>query len=59
MRTESQIQRLFFCPQSQECGHLWGVWLHVHEGRHFLYFLGMSGATWDNISLAVSDDGVS
>jgi hypothetical protein len=63
--TESQpeirAQRIFYTPAVEKTGYMWDVWVHHHEGKYYLYYLSGSqdGRGFDNISLAISEDGVS
>ncbi len=61
--TKAPLQRIFFTPDPAKSGYLWDVWRTVHEGKYHLCYLagkdGKPGRAFDNISLAVSDDGVS
>jgi len=58
--TSPPTQPLFFTPDPTKTGYLWDVWLTVHEGRYYLYYLASKepGRAFDNIGLALSDDGV-
>jgi hypothetical protein len=57
---EIRAQRIFYTPTVEKTGYMWDVWVHYHEGKYFLYYLSGSedGRGFDNISLAVSEDGV-
>jgi hypothetical protein len=37
---------------------MWDTWLTFHDGTYYLYYLANAGQNWNNISLAVSTDGV-
>ena len=54
-------QRIFYTPTVEKTGYMWDVWVHHHQGRYYLYYLSGSqdGRGFDNISLAISEDGVS
>ena len=60
---EAQAQRMFYRPNPEITGHMWDVWLQVHEGKYYLYYLASSKdcvkPAFDSTSLAVSEDGVS
>ena len=57
-------QSLFYKAQDEETGNMWDVWLYHHEGTYYLYYLANAGVRvgrgqpWNNISLAISPDGV-
>lgn len=53
-------QSLFFTPDPAKTGYLWDVWLQIHQGRYYLYYLASKepGRAFDNIGLAISEDGV-
>jgi len=58
--TPAPEQRIFYTPTVEKTGYMWDVWVHHHEGRYYLYYLSGSqdGRGFDNISLAISEDGV-
>jgi hypothetical protein len=51
---------MFYKPRSSETGMMWDTWLYWHEGTYFLFYLAKSKPEerWDNVSLAISDNGV-
>ena len=50
---------IFYIPKNQETGTMWDTWLYWHEGSYTLYYLAKSEcSSWDNISLAISPDGL-
>jgi hypothetical protein len=57
----AEEQRIFYTPTVEKTGYMWDVWVHHHEGKYYLYYLSGSkdGRGFDNISLAISEDGVS
>jgi len=59
-RSITEPQRIFYSPTVEKTGYMWDVWVHHHEGRYYLYYLSGSqdGRGFDNISLAISEDGV-
>lgn len=61
LAADPQTQRIFFTPSPDKSGYLWDVWLTIHEGKYYLHYLAGKepGRAFDNISLAISDDGVS
>ena len=52
------VQTMFYKPNSRKSGRMWDTWLHLHEGTYYLYYLANAGRRWDNVSMAVSCDGV-
>lgn len=57
----SDGQRMFYMPDPARSGYLWDVWVHQHQGRYYLYYIGSLGQdsrAGDNISLAISEDGI-
>jgi hypothetical protein len=58
--SRTEAQRIFYTPTVEKTGYMWDVWVHHHEGKYFLYYLSGSkdGRGFDNISLAVSGDGI-
>jgi hypothetical protein len=55
---KESLMSIFFIPKKRETGTMWDTWLYWHEGSYYLYYLAKSGPTWDNISLAISPDGL-
>jgi hypothetical protein len=49
---------MFFRPKRAETGEMWDTWLYWHTGTYYLYYLARSGEKWDNISMAISKNGV-
>ena len=49
---------IFYIPKKQETGTMWDTWVYWYEGSYYLYYLAKSGPKWDNISLAISTDGL-
>ena len=49
---------MFYKPNSRKSGRMWDTWLYLHEGTYYLYYLANAGPRWDNVSMAVSSDGV-
>ena len=56
--TYPENQLLFYKALDRGTGNMWDTWLYLHEGMYYLYYLGNGGASWDNISMARSPDGV-
>jgi hypothetical protein len=52
------VQTMFFKPNSRKSGRMWDTWLYLQEGTYYLYYLANAGRRWDNVSMAVSSDGV-
>jgi len=52
------VQTMFYRPNSRKSGRMWDTWLYLHEGTYYLYYLANAGRRWDNVSMAVSSDGV-
>ncbi len=52
------VQTMFYKPNSRKSGRMWDTWLYLHQGTYYLYYLANSGPRWDNVSMAVSSDGV-
>ena len=52
------VQTMFYKANSPESGRMWDTWLYLHEGTYYLYYLANAGKRWDNVSMAVSSDGV-
>jgi hypothetical protein len=53
------VQSMFYKARSPRTGNMWDTWMCFHEGTYYLYYLGISGNDlWDNVSMAVSPDGV-
>lgn len=53
------VQSMFYKARSPQTGNMWDTWMCFHEGTYYLYYLGISGNDlWDNVSMAVSPDGV-
>ena len=53
------VQSMFYKARSPQTGNMWDTWMYFHEGTYYLYYLGISGNDlWDNVSMAVSPDGV-
>ena len=52
------VQTMFYKANSRKTGRMWDTWLYLHEGTYYLYYLANSGRRWDNVSMAVSPDGV-
>lgn len=57
-RFTAERQGMFYQPRSRATGRMWDTWLYFRAGTYYLYYLANCGRTWDNISLATSDDGV-
>ena len=53
-----QAADLFYYPKDPRTGKMWDTWLTFHDGTYYLYYLANAGQNWNNISLAVSTDGV-
>ena len=51
-------QWMFYRARRSDTGRTWDTWLHWHDGSYYLFYLAQSGSQWDNISMAVSADGV-
>jgi hypothetical protein len=55
----STAQAMFYRPYRRDTGRMWDVWLYLHEGTYYLFYLANRPSNrWDNISLATSPDGV-
>ncbi|NQU22123.1 MAG: hypothetical protein HQ567_12640 [Candidatus Nealsonbacteria bacterium] len=52
------VQTMFYKANSRKTGRIWDTWLYLHEGTYYLYYLANAGRRWDNVSMAVSSDGV-
>ena len=52
------IQTMFYKPNSQDSGRMWDTWLFHQDATYYLYYLANAGKRWDNVSMAVSPDGV-
>lgn len=55
---DSIVQTLFYRANSRKTGRMWDTWLYLQDGTYHLYYLANAGRRWDNISMAVSSDGV-
>ncbi|MFV2069326.1 MAG: LamG-like jellyroll fold domain-containing protein, partial [Pirellulales bacterium] len=52
------VQSMFYKARSRETGNMWDTWLYLHKGTYCLFYLANRGASWNNISMATSPDGV-
>ena len=57
-RCRTEPQQMFYRPRDRATGRMWDTWLYFHEGTYYLYYLANCSASWDNISMATSHDGV-
>jgi hypothetical protein len=57
-RFRAEPQGMFYQPRSRATGRMWDTWLYFRQGTYYLYYLANCGKSWDNISLATSNDGV-
>ena len=57
-RFRAEPQAMFYQPRSRATGRMWDTWLYFRQGTYYLYYLANCGKSWDNISLATSNDGV-
>jgi hypothetical protein len=55
---DAREQTMFFNPRSRLSGMMWDTWLYFENGVYYLYYLARSRSQWDNISMAISKDGV-
>ena len=51
---------MFYKASSEQTGRMWDTWLYQSNEQYYLFYLAQSqpDASWDNISLAISEDGV-
>lgn len=56
--TVEQASWMFYRPSLRETGRMWDTWLFFRDGKYYLYYLANQGKSWDNVSMALSDDGV-
>jgi len=55
---DASVQTMFYKARSKQTGNMWDTWLFHHGGTNYLYYLANSQGPWNNISMAVSPDGV-
>jgi hypothetical protein len=53
-----EVQGMFYRPYQRTTGRMWDTWLYLHNGTYYLFYLANASRSWDNISMAVSSDGV-
>jgi hypothetical protein len=53
-----EIQGMFYRPYHRNTGRMWDTWLYYRDATFYLFCLANAGSSWDNISMAVSGDGV-
>ncbi|MBN1421858.1 MAG: hypothetical protein JXP34_23995 [Planctomycetes bacterium] len=55
---DDEDQAMFYVPLRRDTGRMWDTWLFWRDGTYYLFYLASSGPSWDNISMATSEDGV-
>ena len=53
-----EVQTMFYRPYRRDTGRMWDTWLALDGDAYYLFTLANAGRAWDNISMAVSSDGV-
>ncbi len=57
-KNDEEYYAMFYKAKLEETGNMWDTWLYYHEGTYYLYYLANSESNWNNISMAISSDGV-